>query len=112
MWGGRAGGLREFDNVEFENGNPDFLPPDTNAGRNEEQFMAETYKKKFFRLPPNKRPNYTKLGISNPFSFNWNILAQNWNSQSKNDFFILRDKKILHEIQVRSKSMLFYYIKA
>lgn len=47
----------------------------------------------FFRLPPNKRPNFIKLGIVTPFNCPWKILLHDWNSQKNHElqFFVLRD---------------------
>ena len=32
-----------------------------------------------FRYPPNKRPNYQKLGIADPFGFAWQKIVNEWN---------------------------------
>lgn len=102
MWGGRAGGLREFECTRFENKKLPFLEPDTEAGRDEEEFITEIYKKRYFGLPPQKRPNYTKLGFIEPFVYKWKQLVKEWAliSDTVNRFFVLRDRLSLMKIQV------------
>lgn len=109
MNGARAGGLREFDSTRFEGGLPPFLPPDTQAGQEEEKFISLSAKSKFFRLPPNKRTNYAKFCITSPFEFNWKKLAQEWSESQllQQEFSILRSKQHLLHIQV-SKTPLVY----
>ncbi|KAF5276449.1 hypothetical protein FQA39_LY06518 [Lamprigera yunnana] len=102
MWGARAGGLREFNSILFERGELPFFAPDTPAGNAEEKLLTETYKHRFFSLPPNKRPNYNKLGFIEPFTYNWQKLIDEWKSDTlpSKDFSVLRDKKILYQMQI------------
>lgn len=102
MWGARAGGLREMDSVIFESDRQPFLLPDTEAGSTEENTLTCTLKDKFFRLPPNKRPNYNKFGISSPFNWNWTLLFKEWgcNDDLASNFYVLRSKKMLENLQV------------
>lgn len=102
MWGARVGGLRESETIQYEMGRYDILPPDTKAGQTEDDYVNKQYRDRFFRLPPAKRTNYNKFGICSPFTCCWGKLIKDW-TQSKediNDFYILRDKKILASIQV------------
>ncbi|KAF5281644.1 hypothetical protein FQR65_LT14618 [Abscondita terminalis] len=111
MWGGRAGGLREFNSVLFENGQPPFLLPDTPAGNAEESHVKETHQNRYFLLPPNKRLNYNKLGFIEPFTFNWLVLINEWRPEFKppfERFVVLRDKQKLQEMQVLLKGGVKY----
>lgn len=66
----------------------------------------------FFRLPPDKRPNYVKLGNTSPFICSWDILVNDWSQRTSENaavlckteyqptssnikFFVLRDRKML-----------------
>ncbi|KAK4876708.1 hypothetical protein RN001_009214 [Aquatica leii] len=103
MWGARAGGLREFTSILFENGQLPFLTPDTPAGHAEEKVIDETYKQRYFSLPPNKRPNYNKLGVVEPFTFNWLNVINEWKLDGElltDQFSVLRDKNLLKQMQV------------
>lgn len=100
MYGARTGGLRETNSLNFESGQPDFLLPDTTAGAEEEWNFTELCKEKYFRMPPNKRINYTKFAIASPFHFNWKMLIHDWNMKNLQDFFVLRNMNILHTLQV------------
>ncbi|KAK5642718.1 hypothetical protein RI129_008885 [Pyrocoelia pectoralis] len=101
MWGARAGGLREFDSLRLESGQLPFLTPDSEAGRMDEKRCCDVGKQRYFSLPPNKRPNYNKLSIIEPFSLNWSILVQDWNPKQNNSdkFFVLRNNKLLTELR-------------
>lgn len=105
MWGARAGGLREMNSVIFESDQQSFLLPDTKAGGTEENTLTSMLKEKFFKLPPNKRPNYNKFGISSPFNWNWQLLLKEWgcNEDLASNFFVLRCKKLLDNLQVTHK---------
>lgn len=100
MFGARTGGLRETHSLDFECGQSDFLTPDTTAGAEEERNFAALCKEKFFRMPPNKRINYAKFAITSPFNLNWKMLLHDWNGNDIQEFFVLRNKKILQTIQV------------
>lgn len=110
MWGGRAGGLREFNNVRFESGQNHFLEPDTHAGLKEEKRIQEAFESRYFSLPPNKRPNYTKFGTIEPFCINWKRLVNEWNSKLDDNFFVLREKRVLTNIQVNNFLFLCIFI--
>ncbi|KAJ8966006.1 hypothetical protein NQ314_003784 [Rhamnusium bicolor] len=115
MWGARVGGLRETDSIAFEMNEPYYLYPDTAAGTEEEICTSNEAIEKFFRLPPNNRTNYNKFRISSPFKLNWKLLLSEWNESQTPivDFFVLRNKKILGNIQVGNfnvKLLILYYI--
>lgn len=99
MRGARAGGIREANNILFEQGLENIIQPDTQAGMEEETRVSKEYTDKFFRLPPNKRVNYIKLGIECPFSHPWLKLLNEWLPNSADKFYIVRDKVVLQNIQ-------------
>lgn len=109
MFGARSGGLRESENVAFEMGQC-YLPPDSSAGKEEEERIKNELKEKYFKLPPSKRVNYIKLGIKSPFYCPWQLLLKDWNSVEVEDFFVLRDMQLLENIQVRSGLVFYYYV--
>lgn len=110
--GARVGGLREATALSFEGlktfGSA-FLAPDTKSGALEESFIEKHLYEVHFRLPPDKRPNFTTLGIASPFKCSWDLLIKEWsgenfeesdtNCQNQISFYILRDKKKLHELE-------------
>lgn len=99
MFGARSGGLRESESVAFETGEC-YLPPDSNAGKGNEKRIEQELRDKYFRLPPSKRVNYIKLGINSPFNCPWNILLSDWSNQQINEYYILRNRVLLNDIQV------------
>ncbi|XP_037970774.2 ribonucleases P/MRP protein subunit POP1 [Plutella xylostella] len=98
MFGARPGGLRETESLSFEMGEC-YLPPDSLAGNTEEKRIEADMKEKYFRRPPSKRVNYTKLGINSPFIPQWNILLKDWSNQNVNSFFVMRDRQLLEQLQ-------------
>ncbi|CAG4947396.1 unnamed protein product [Parnassius apollo] len=98
MFGARSGGLRETECVAFEMGEC-YLPPDSDAGSLEEKRIELQLKEKYFRRPPSKRVNYQKLAINSPFICPWKILLSDWSSKIINDFFVLRDKRLIDILQ-------------
>lgn len=101
MFGGRSGGIRETESLAFEMGEC-YLPPDSNAGEEEEKRIESELKERYFRLPPSKRVNYIKLGILSPFICPWKMLLKDWRSHQslETDFFVLRSKSTLDILQV------------
>uniref|UniRef100_A0A1Y1MQ62 Uncharacterized protein n=1 Tax=Photinus pyralis TaxID=7054 RepID=A0A1Y1MQ62_PHOPY len=101
MWGARAGGLRDFDSLRFESGDLPFLAPDTEAGQLEEKRRCDLSRQRYFSLPPNKRANYTKLNVAEPFCFNWRTLLQEWdpNRAECGKLTVLRDNKSLTQLR-------------
>ncbi|KAF2365133.1 Ribonuclease P/MRP subunit POP1 [Trinorchestia longiramus] len=53
---------------------PPYLLPDLPAGRRYEQIKARQLREEHFSMPPDKRPNFIKLGVQFPFSFPWSKL--------------------------------------
>lgn len=110
----RPSGLREASSHELERGYPQFLPPDSITGSEEESVTGKDLRDSYFRLPPNKRPNFIKLGVACPFQCEWSLLIRDWvceisNSLERADlppgvseaapsFFVLRDLKLLQKI--------------
>lgn len=103
MWGARSGGLRESDSIIFESDQQHFLCPDNDSGKMEENIVSCKLKEDFFKMPPNKRTNYTKFGISSPFNWNWKLLLTEWNcdEQTASNFSVLRNRNVLYNLQVR-----------
>ncbi|XP_016843556.1 ribonucleases P/MRP protein subunit POP1 [Nasonia vitripennis] len=92
----RPGGLRESKSIAYESSNlnvPTINHPDTKAYRVEAEEEKLRLTQKYFKLPPNKRTNYIKFGISSPFFCEWNMLVKEWTGVDT--FYVLRDYKIL-----------------
>lgn len=98
--GARSGGVRETETLQLETSNLSIaLQPDSTAGETENLIRSQELREKYFRLPPNKRPNYIKLGSASPFSCPWNALVSDWDSQNNEQtFYVLRNKKKLKEL--------------
>lgn len=99
MFGARTGGLRETESLAFETGSC-YMPPDSEAGKQEELRVEEEMKERYFKLPPSKRVNYVKLGIKSPFICQWDMLLMDWGQHKGDGFFVLRDKGLLNKVQV------------
>ncbi|XP_066584506.1 ribonucleases P/MRP protein subunit POP1 [Prorops nasuta] len=98
--GCRVGAIRESSSIAFESLNfrcPDVHEPDTNAYKIESINEKLRLTKKYLQFPPNKRVNFTKLGISSPFYCHWEILVKEWSNET--NFSILRDRHILSKLQ-------------
>lgn len=108
MWGARTGGLRESRSIAFESRQTDILAPDTTAGTAEENYISQSYKETYFRLPPNKRTNYTKFSITSPFDCNWKLLSAEWLGRNVQDVVVLRNKNYLQHIQVINATIFLY----
>ncbi|XP_055337316.1 ribonucleases P/MRP protein subunit POP1-like [Paramacrobiotus metropolitanus] len=52
--------------------------PDSKAGIAEKLDSRKQLEAKHQRYPPNKRPNFLKLGVASPFLSPWNVLFNNW----------------------------------
>lgn len=110
MFGARAGGLREAESLALEMGEC-YLPPDSEAGKANEERIKLEMQEKYFRLPPKKRENYIKLGIISPFSCPWKLLLKDWTPKPVDDFYVLRDRIVLGELQVKySKNFLNFFL--
>ncbi|CAD7081256.1 unnamed protein product [Hermetia illucens] len=100
MWGARPGGLREMNSIAKESGNDENLP-DTLIARKERAEKFRELRDKYFRLPPNKRVNYRRLGIASPFECSFKKLVSEWRmppSAGTEDFHVLREKQLLDDI--------------
>lgn len=99
MFGARAGGLRETESLALEMGEC-FLPPDSDAGKDNDKRIELELRERYFKLPPKKRENYIKLGIISPFSCPWQLLLEDWINKPVQDFHVMRESKILNNLQV------------
>ncbi|XP_011504247.1 PREDICTED: ribonucleases P/MRP protein subunit POP1 [Ceratosolen solmsi marchali] len=98
----RVGGLRESKSIAYETPNlnvPDINHPDTNAYKVEASKKRIMLIERHYKLPSNKRVNYTKLGISSPFFCEWSLLIKEWNNVD--NFYILRDNHILSTLNTK-----------
>ncbi|XP_058789957.1 ribonucleases P/MRP protein subunit POP1 [Phymastichus coffea] len=98
----KPGGLREAKSIAYENSNlsmPALNHPDTNAFKIEADIIKKELTKKYFKLPPNKRVNYVKFGISSPFFCEWNMLMKEWNNVD--DFYVLKDHNVLSLLRAK-----------
>ena len=78
--GARACGMTELQKCYLECGIP-FFPhdyPDTRAGRHFSEENGRATEEKFRRYPPDKRRNYGKLLIQDPFVSPWGKLVRLW----------------------------------
>lgn len=105
MFGARSGGLRETESIAFEMGEC-YLSPDSDAGKDNEKRIELELHNRYFSRPPSKRVNYTKIAINSPFICPWNTLLNDWSDNQVRDYFVLRNKTILSDIQVRCRSQL------
>ena len=67
---------------------------DTTWGQLESSQRSTEMREKYFRLPPDKRPNFSILGTMSPFTRNWNSLL------GSSDWFVLRDKLVLEKLRL------------
>ncbi|XP_041987629.1 ribonucleases P/MRP protein subunit POP1 [Aricia agestis] len=98
MFGGRSGGLRETESLAFESGEV-YMPPDSYSGTLEEKALETKLKDKYFRKPPSKRVNFIKLAQPSPFICPWKILIRDWSGVENDKFFVLRDRRLINELQ-------------
>ncbi|GAB6033483.1 Ribonucleases P/MRP protein subunit pop1 [Chamberlinius hualienensis] len=110
--GARAGGYRENCLLSLEFGEAHFPDeyPDTLSSKSLETTENTELTDKYFRYPPNKRPNYVKLGVATPFSFPWSRLLKEWASKTvfenviidanpSENFFVVRNRKVIKKLQ-------------
>ena len=85
--GARACGLTELQKCLLECGVPSFPLdfPDTRAGRELAEEKRKLSEEKYLRYPPDKRRNYGKLLIEDPFLSPWDKLVKQWKSRSRID---------------------------
>lgn len=98
MNGCQPGGLRETTTMILERCLPRSDEPDTDTGKLRAHFEKEEAMQKHFKLPPQMRINFIKLGFQTPFHCPWDILCNEWMFNSDN-VFVLRNIKILTYLQ-------------
>jgi len=96
--GCQPGGLRETMTMVLERCLPRYDEPDTDAGKIRATFKKEEAMQKHFKLPPQMRVNYIKLGFQTPFHCPWDVLCNEW-ALSSDCNFVLRNTKILNRLQ-------------
>ncbi|CAL4129491.1 unnamed protein product, partial [Meganyctiphanes norvegica] len=74
---------------------PPNLQPDMDAYQDYAKQQIQEREDEFFRRPPNCRINLIKLGTQFPFWPPWKKLIKAWSPMGVQDYFILRDMKIL-----------------
>ncbi|KAK7084741.1 Ribonucleases P/MRP protein subunit pop1 [Halocaridina rubra] len=101
MCGGVAGGQQAAESLYMEFLTPmaPNLHPDTPSGGSYSEFMAKKKHVKYFKRPPNCRPNYIKLGVQFPFTPPWQKLINSW--VCAQDIYVLRDPNRLEELANR-----------
>ena len=83
--GARACGRAALQKCHLETGCP-FFPddyPDTRAGRAEGERKRREAEAKYRCYPPDKRRNYGKLSVQNPFRSPWGELVREWREKKK-----------------------------
>lgn len=98
MNGCQPGGLRDTTTLVIERCLPQSDGPDTDAGKIRAVQEKEEAMQKHFKLPPQMRTNYIKLGFQTPFHCPWDILSNEWMSNYKK-VIVLRNIKVLSYLQ-------------
>ncbi|VVC26851.1 POPLD,Ribonuclease P/MRP, subunit POP1 [Cinara cedri] len=98
MNGCQPGGLRETMTMVLERCLPRSDEPDTDTGKLRSTLEKEEAMQKYFKRPPQMRLNYIKLGFQTPFHCPWDILCNEWMSNT-NRIFVLRNIKFLTYLQ-------------
>lgn len=98
MTGCQPGGLRETKTMVLEQCLPRSDEPDTDVGKLRSTQKKEEVMQKHFKLPPQMRVNYIKLGFQTPFHCPWDILCNEW-MFSPNSYYVLRNIKIMTHLQ-------------
>ena len=110
--GARVGGAREASHLQLESGWLEGISqsPDSPAGARAASESSELMRRLHFSHPPDKRPNFVKLGSPCPFSTPWSKLIEEYlredvgfvNSAGKTavsgiaqSFYVLRDRSSL-----------------
>lgn len=97
MNGCQPGGLRETMTMVLERCLPRPDEPDIEAGKIRATKEKEESLQKHFKLPPQMRINYIKLGFQTPFHCPWDSLCNEW-SKNSNSKFVLRNIKVLAQL--------------
>lgn len=91
--GVKVGGLKEMAQCQLESSAGDLASLEDSAWAKRESLAKTTeMKESYFRLPPDKRPNYNILGTMSPFSRAWSALT------GTGQWFVLRDKDLLNQL--------------
>ena len=100
--GAKVAGSKEMIQCQLETGHSDQASvEDTTWGQLESSQRSTEMREKYFRLPPDKRPNFSILGTMSPFTRNWNSLL------GSSDWFLLRDKLVLEKLRLGETSKDF-----
>ena len=88
--GARASGMRELRKCSLETLVPHFPEdfPDTHTGQQHTKAQKQQLEQKFRKYPPDKRRNYGKLLIQDPFHQPWERLAEKWSRPSRLSHFL------------------------
>ncbi|KAL3868448.1 hypothetical protein ACJMK2_041255 [Sinanodonta woodiana] len=115
--GARAIGILDSERLAQEQGMLHFPMdfPDCHAGLVEQKMRGETLEGKYKRMPPAKRPNYIKLGVTSPFSCPWSTLVQDWmrvlslskKSQNVDDIKLAGDGDSAKTDDMRTNSQIY-----
>ena len=110
--GARVGGAREASHLQLESGRLQGISqsPDSQAGARATSESSELMRRLHFSHPPDKRPNFVKLGSPCPFSTPWstlieeclredlgfvNLVGKTAVSEIAQSFYVLRDRNSL-----------------
>lgn len=69
--GARPGGLQEMSQLRIEMQDTFAVPQIDEMDRNDYASKTKSLQHNYCKLPPAKRPNFLKLGFSNPFGYQW-----------------------------------------
>ena len=88
--GARACGMRELRKCSLETLMPHFPEdfPDTHTGQQYIKAQKQQLEQKFKKYPPDKRRNYGKLLIQQPFHQPWEKLVERWSRPSRLSHFL------------------------
>lgn len=96
--GCQPGGIRETTTMVLEQCLFQSDEPDTDAGKTRAILKKQEAMEKHFKLPPQMRVNYIKLGFQTPFHCPWDSLCNEWTVNFKSKF-VLRNTKVLNYLQ-------------
>ena len=112
--GARVGGVREAAHLQLEVGRLKGIAqsPDSDAGMTAASESSAVMRRLHFSHPPDKRPNFVKLGTPCPFSMPWPALIEDYLredvglvqnkgkaavSEMAKSFYVLRDRQLLEK---------------
>lgn len=84
---------------ESENlSSPDYYhDPDTEAYKREASLQKKELTEAYFRRPPNRRVNFVKYKVADPFYCNWPLLFKEWSGSS--EYIVYRNYQVLRTLQ-------------